>query len=52
MSAEADAEEVEDFALEVVRAGPDGCNGFEGGAAAIEANFQADALFFGIESRW
>src|ERR1700722_11145358 len=46
MSAEADAEKVEDFALEVVRAGPDGGDGFEGGTAAVEANLQADALFF------
>src|SRR5271168_4165856 len=45
MTADVDAEEVEDFALVEVGGGPDGGDAVDGGVFAVEANDEANALF-------
>src|ERR1700680_1070779 len=45
MPGEANAKQIENFALEIIGAGPQGSERLDGGAGAIKANLQPNPLF-------
>ena len=51
MAGETDAEQIEYFALEIIRPWPDGCNRLDGRAELFNLTFKRTRSLLGIESR-